>query len=560
MTPEPGSGELTLQEKRAITRAANRRANRLILLAALPIVLIVAFYAAWAVDAAIHSDQSQRNVDIAGVAVGGLSQTDLDARVGEIAADYGSTPVEIVLPDQVIETTAADVGLVVDRQATVDAANDVGGGFVLTRPFGWFGRLFSAGHVDLRFAAAELDDAPALHDLETAVSRDPVEPTVAFESGELVLIPGEPGLGIDPAAILEQLPAAAAGGTAPVRLAAALTEIPPAVSDDLVAAEVARGNQLSATGLTLSIESEAARQVGAGELRSWLTLTTIDGELSIGIDADVANEAIFDRFSDVGDLGAPGPISIIDGQPMAEPGTPGQICCTPDSADRVLAALEAGEDTVRLDFERVDRGEDWLEEIGIIELVGEFTTEHACCQGRVTNIQRMAEIVRGQIIEPGDTFSINDFVGRRTVDDGFVAGGVIYQGVFQTDVGGGVSQFATTFFNASFFAGLDFADYQAHTIYISRYPYGREATISFPAPDLAVTNTTDFPVLIWTDWTDTSITVQLYSTQHIVTTETGQVTEAAGACTRVTTLRERAYPDGSVVEDSVFALYQPSEG
>src|SRR5690606_41819913 len=59
-------------------------------------------------------------------------------------------------------------------------------------------------------------------------------------------------------------------------------------------------------------------------------------------------------------------------------------------------------------------------------------------------------------------------------------------------VGGGVSQFATTLFNAAFFAGFDFLDYQSHSIYFSRYPYGREATISWPAPDLKIQNTTDY--------------------------------------------------------------------
>ena len=51
-------------------------------------------------------------------------------------------------------------------------------------------------------------------------------------------------------------------------------------------------------------------------------------------------------------------------------------------------------------------------------------------------------------------------------------------------VGGGISQFATTLFNAAFFAGLDIPEYQSHSIYITRYPYGREATLSYPAPDL----------------------------------------------------------------------------
>ena len=68
----------------------------------------------------------------------------------------------------------------------------------------------------------------------------------------------------------------------------------------------------------------------------------------------------------------------------------------------------------------------------------------------------MADYVRGAVIEPGETFSINDYVGQRTVAQGFVDAPIIDDGnEFDTDVGGGVSQFATTAFNAAFFAGLD---------------------------------------------------------------------------------------------------------
>ena len=150
-------------------------------------------------------------------------------------------------------------------------------------------------------------------------------------------------------------------------------------------------------------------------------------------------------------------------------------------------------------------------------------------------------------------------MGERTVEKGFVGAGVIEQGRFTEDVGGGISQFATTFFNAAFFGGLDIDEYQSHSIYISRYPYGREATLSYPKPDLVVTNTTDFPILIWPTYTDTSITVTLYSTKHIAVVETGQESGPARSCTQVETFRERTYPDGSVIEDSFLALYRPAE-
>ena len=181
-------------------------------------------------------------------------------------------------------------------------------------------------------------------------------------------------------------------------------------------------------------------------------------------------------------------------------------------------------------------------------------------QPRVTNIQRFADLVRGAIIEPGDIFSLNDHVGNRTEAKGFVEAGVIYKGVFTEDVGGGVSQFATTFFNAAFFAGLDFLEYQSHSLYISRYPYGREATISWPYVDLVVQNNTPYPMLIWPTYTADSISVSIYSTKWAEVEQTDQVSIAEGECTRVHTERTLTYTDGTQKVDRVVALYRPTEG
>ena len=176
--------------------------------------------------------------------------------------------------------------------------------------------------------------------------------------------------------------------------------------------------------------------------------------------------------------------------------------------------------------------------------MGEFTTPHNCCETRVRNIQRIADIVRGVYLVPGETISLNEYVGPRTVENGFFSAGAIRQGHLIEEVGGGVSQFATTIFNAAYFAGMDFVEYRSHSLYFSRYPYGREATISNPAPDLVMTNTTNHPILIWTSYTDESITVSMYSTKHIEIEELDQRTSSRGACTHVETDRQRTYPDG----------------
>ena len=76
------------------------------------------------------------------------------------------------------------------------------------------------------------------------------------------------------------------------------------------------------------------------------------------------------------------------------------------------------------------------------------------------------------------TVSLNDTVGKRTRANGFTKGFIIEDGVYQEDLGGGVSQMATTVFNAMFFAGLKDIEHKTHSFYIDRYPVGREATVA----------------------------------------------------------------------------------
>ncbi|MYB04142.1 MAG: hypothetical protein F4Y13_08175, partial [Acidimicrobiaceae bacterium] len=114
-------------------------------------------------------------------------------------------------------------------------------------------------------------------------------------------------------------------------------------------------------------------------------------------------------------------------------------------------------------------------------------------------------------------------------------------------------------FNAAFFAGLDFIDYQSHSIYLSRYPYGREATVSYPAPDLIVENNTPYGVMLWPTTGDSSIAVRLYSTPWVLADQTNQWSEPRGtSCTRVVTERTRTWlEDGRSETDTVRALYRP---
>jgi vancomycin resistance protein YoaR len=160
------------------------------------------------------------------------------------------------------------------------------------------------------------------------------------------------------------------------------------------------------------------------------------------------------------------------------------------------------------------------EKLGVTQMVSTFTTHYPCCASRVTNIHTIANIVNGAIVMPGATFSLNKFVGPRDTKRGFVLAPMIEDGLFEDSVGGGISQFATTLYNAVFFAGIKDITHQPHSYYISRYPAGREATVSYPDPNLIFQNTEPTAIVITTSYTGTSLTVTFWGTKYYDVTST----------------------------------------
>ncbi|GIF20596.1 vancomycin resistance protein YoaR [Actinoplanes tereljensis] len=201
-------------------------------------------------------------------------------------------------------------------------------------------------------------------------------------------------------------------------------------------------------------------------------------------------------------------------------GTAGWSIDPASAAPAVVAAVQAGRPEASVAGTTTAPGGDLA---GVNQLIGTFTTYHPCCAPRVTNIHLIAKIVDGTVIAPGTTFSLNEKVGERTRDRGFVPAPAIVTGELEDQIGGGISQFSTTLFNSAWFAGLPILKHQPHSKYISRYPPGREATLDWGNIDQVIRNDTAAPVVIRTATTDTSVTVALYGStgKRKVVSETG---------------------------------------
>jgi vancomycin resistance protein YoaR len=82
-------------------------------------------------------------------------------------------------------------------------------------------------------------------------------------------------------------------------------------------------------------------------------------------------------------------------------------------------------------------------------------------------------------------------------------------GKYEEGIGGGVSQVATTVFNAAWEAGIKIPERHQHALYISRYPDGRDATVNYPDVDLKLTNDTPRWIVLKASYDESGILIRL---------------------------------------------------
>ena len=154
-------------------------------------------------------------------------------------------------------------------------------------------------------------------------------------------------------------------------------------------------------------------------------------------------------------------------------------------------------------------------ELGIITVIGEYTTEFSNEEGtenRNHNIKLVCDLLDDSICTAhGGKWSFNEHTGDTNMDPPFASAGSIVNGEYVDSIGGGICQVATTVFNAVYEAGLDVTERRNHSLFIGSYPTGRDVGVSYPELDFVWADNLDSDVLMKTSYTDTTVTVKLYS-------------------------------------------------
>ncbi|MGH3811661.1 MAG: VanW family protein [Pseudonocardiaceae bacterium] len=465
----------------------------------------------YGIDLAMSRDDVPRGVTVAGVDVGGMQRTAAEQRLRERLEPQLNHPIALRAGDVSTTLDPVRAGLTLNWPGTLDQA-----GAQPLNPWTRLASTWRTREVGVVTTGNRAALTAALEGLRTQTDRGPVEGTIRFEGARPIPVDPKPGQRLDVPATTDLILAVwVRGGTVRAPVAALPVTTTPdgirAALRDVV--EPAVSGPVTVTGdgndAVLKPEVVAAALRFAPDDRGGLT-TTIDEPTVIA--------ALDPQLASTKRPGKDAQIMIQGGAPMVVPSVDGRDIDWAASLRPLLDVLHTSERERTLAASYISLppklSTEQAHALGITTQISTFTTGgFAPDSGQ--NIRRVAEQVNGAIVRPGQMFSLNGHTGPRNAAAGYVEAGIIDHGRPGRGIGGGISQFATTIYNASYFAGMTDVEHKEHSYYISRYPAAREATVFEGAIDVKFRDDSPTGVLIQTAWTPTSITVTFWGTKHV---------------------------------------------
>ncbi|WP_344133440.1 VanW family protein [Luedemannella flava] len=460
-------------------------------------------------------DQVPMHTRVLGIDIGGRSEKDATRELVNGLGDRVQSPLTVRIGDQTTTVDPQRVGLTLDVEATVARAADS-----------------APNPIKLIFGR---DVAPVVS-VDAEKLADAVAPT-ATKAGHAMTLPKITFSGLTPKATypvagegVTQDAAAAAvtsGWLRQAEIVMPLTVITPKTSAadvDHLLAEVAE--PAVAAPVTVNTDRGSFTVSRQAIAKSLVLKSDKYGLITPKVSEPKLRAALADELAGVEIQPQDASVRLADGTVKIMASQGGELVDTEQLAKDLLTILgqESGRSVAAaVEAVAAKTTESDLAALGIKEQVSTFTTHFSGGEDRNRNIIQVAKEVDGAVVKPGETFSLNGYTGERSYAQGYIDAPVILDGKLVKAVGGGISQFTTTLFNASYYAGLEDVFHKPHSYYISRYPSVIESTIYYPTLDMKFRNNTPYGVLIDTSTTSDSVTVTMWSTKvyDSVTTEWG---------------------------------------
>lgn len=464
----------------------------------------------YGVDTALAQGAVPRGTTVGGVTIGGMKPA---AAREKLDSAFAYRPVTVKGNDMLATIDPEAAGLAPDWDATIAAA-----GTPSLNPITKVTSFFTTTEVPIQ---SEVDRArfnPAMEKVAGELTRQPAD-------GGLELVDGKPhriapvvGQNVAPSTVGD---AVVSGWLNPDGVDVDITEVPPAIGDDEIdAAEKGPAKNALAGDIVAHGTDKVDGIIPTARMGEIVTFVPRVGDsahaaLEAEVNVDRAREILFENLQTTEVSMKNATITLTAGGRSVTPHADGTVVDWEKTLDKFPDRVTG---TAPKTFDVTYKPEpatfttEAANAATFNDVVGSFTTGGFSGPSG-TNIALVARTVNGAIVAPGETFSLNGYTGPRGTAQGYVSSGVILNGHSDTAVGGGISQFATTLYNASYFSGMTDIAHTPHSYYISRYPAGREATVYEGAIDLVFRNDTPDPVLIEAGVSGNEVTVTFKGTK-----------------------------------------------
>ena len=482
-------------------------------------VLLALAVGALALRAWTHEGEAMPGVRLLGTDLSGTPEPLLGARVRGLVARRLAEPVPLRVEGRTVEISPAKL-FTLDRAATVAATMEAGRSSLTGRAGSLLAPVTDGIDVAPRLVVRPNADERLVALLEPFAT-PPVDAAVSMSGTEPVVSRSRDGTAADLDALLAGVEARVAGGTDAVDVRFVRAE--PAISNAAAEAAAEEARQVVSAPVTVTWQGEPAGALSTERLARLLTFERSGARLVVLLDAERLAK-VLDPVVAPHKQRARNAQFVVNGDAVSiQPSRTGTTLDATDAVASVLtAAHQSGDRTAPLALTSIEADLTTAEAraLGVTERISHFTTEMGpSSSNRIHNVHLMADYIDGTIVQPGRTFSFNESVGPRTPERGFLEGQMIVGSLLLPSIGGGVCQTATTLFNNAFELGLPIVERHNHSFFISHYPTGRDATVSWGGPDFKFTNDMKHAILIKTSYTDSTLTFSFYGTSEGRTVE-----------------------------------------
>lgn len=541
-----------MRAERTEQRKRNAGSKLLFILVSGLLIGIILILASGFIYSGSYKEKIYAGVTVSGIQIGGLTREEARTVLktglrypfeSAFAFKYGA---------DVWHAVPEELGMQIQLDATVDNAWRYGRSGTLLQNL--YERVYALLFMKQYEPVMLFDERVAFNfisSLADYIDRPLEQPVITLQGSEVVISPGKSGRVLDRTLTMTQLHILGQ------QLQTAEIELPVTVLE-ATAANLAEQKQVleSLLGQDFVLyvrENDVAREVdrlSADLLAGWINFQPqIDGSL-VQIEMLPKREPFYNRLVTVGVALYQKPQNarfIFNDQtrqldPLAEAVVGREIdleASLANIADSIKQGRHDAEVVMTVSEPKVFASAT-AQELGITELAfSQYTYFYGSSAQRVQNITVGAGSFHGLLIEPGQTFSMAEYLGDIDIDNGYAEAPVIYGGQTIEGVGGGICQVSTTLFRAAYNYGLPIVERHQHAYRVFYYERlangnidpglaGLDASVYVPVLDMKFKNDTPYWILMETYVNPSASSIQwkFYSTKvnrYVETKTTGPV-------------------------------------